>query len=304
MPVPLLRAARLLSYDETELTWYEGGRRDGVPMILCNGLGAGWQIWAPLVERFAEEFRILSWDYRGIYGSGPALDPEDYALTHHVRDLLFLLERERVKHPVLLGWSMGTQVALELHRTHPDLARGLVLLNGVAGHPLRLAFDSPRSEQLARVAFRLMRVVGRGFNGLGGLLAGSRLVSDGFVSIGQWLRVMAPDLDRDRFQEIAVDWAQLDLRAYAEIFELLNEHDAADLLASISTPTLVIAGGQDRFIPEHRARDLAKRLPRAELHVVPAATHFGLLEYPEEINDAVERYLRETLGIVREPKAS
>jgi hypothetical protein len=42
---------------------------------------------------------------------------------------------------------------------------------------------------------------------------------------------------------------------------------------------------------------MASAMPAARLELLPGATHFGLIEYPDEIVDAVERYLSETLRI-------
>jgi len=42
---------------------------------------------------------------------------------------------------------------------------------------------------------------------------------------------------------------------------------------------------------------MAETLPDAELEQLPGATHFGLLEFPEEIGARVERFLYERLGL-------
>ncbi len=99
-------------------------------------------IWRPLFDHFASRFRLLCWDYRGLFGSGPAPDPAAYSFAHHLRDLVFLIERERLQSPLLVGWSMGVQVCLELHRTHPDQARAVIAIHGNHGLPLKTAFDS------------------------------------------------------------------------------------------------------------------------------------------------------------------
>ena len=299
-----MQTQRVRSYDDTELVCHVGGRADGVPLVLCNGLGAGWPIWQPLVARFEREFRIFSWEYRGTYGSDPALERGDYSIDHHVRDLVFLLDHFEIESPVVFGWSMGVQLALELHRNHPTRARGLVMVHGAPGRPFRTAFDTQLSERVAPAALGLLRLVGRGFNGVGSQLARFRSVTDGFVAAGRTLGVMAPSLDRDRFQEICKHWVMLDLAAYADNFESLQAHDASDLLDRVEAPVLLVSGGRDLFTPAHLAEGMARALPDAEILHLPEATHFGLLEYPDEIVDGVEKYLRHRLGIERQPKAS
>lgn len=298
-----MEARRLRSRQGARLTYYAGGAEDGMALVFCGGLGGGVRVWHPLVERFAPRFRLLAWDYRGLYSSGPARR-RAYGIEHHARDLCQLLRHEGIQSPVLLGWSMGVQVMLEAHRTHPDLARGLVAIHGTPGHPLRTAFGSDVMERIFPPLSLLLRAAGRRFATSAPRLARSPLLAGSFVWGAQRLGWMAPEIDVEHFQDVAAEWLGLDLGIYAEIFQRMGEHDASDLLAAIEAPALVIAGGRDRFTPSEAAHRMVSAMPAARLELLPRATHFGLLEYPEEIGDAVERYLTETLRIQDSPTAS
>jgi pimeloyl-ACP methyl ester carboxylesterase len=285
------RLRRRRSFDGTELAIYSAGRRDDPTLVLCNGLGGNVAIWRPLVERFASRCRLVSWDYRGLFRSG-ASAARRQRFEYHVRDLVFILERERIQAPVLVGWSMGVQLGFELHRSHPDRLRALVALFGGAGRPLDSAFDSPLAAPVLRGVFRVLRVLGDRAAGVAPRVARSELVVGAFVRGCQRLGWMAETFDLPAFQEVAEAWLGLDLATYAELFEALAEHDASDLLPHIRTPALLLAGGRDRFTPSRLASRLAEALPDAELRLVPEATHFGLLEAPEAIASAVEDFLR------------
>jgi pimeloyl-ACP methyl ester carboxylesterase len=282
--------------DGRELACYEAGDPDGPPLVFCGGLGGGFGIWRPLLERLAPRFRLLGWDYRGLYRSVGSLDGE-CGVDQHARDLRALLRHAEAESPVLLGWSMGVQVGLELHRETPEPLRGFVALHGTPARPVAGAFDSPLSEWLAPPILSALRRVGNGFGGFGPPLARAPGVARGFVRLGRALGVMAPSLDVDRFREIAEEWTRLDFTAYADLFTALDRHDATDLLPVAKTPTLVLAGEADPFTPSHRAVYMAENLPDAELELLPDATHFGLLEFPDRIGHRVERFLRERLGL-------
>jgi pimeloyl-ACP methyl ester carboxylesterase len=198
---------------------------------------------------------------------------------------------------VLLGWSMGVQVMLEAHRGDPALARGLVAIHGTAGRPLQTAFGSDVMERILPSVSLVMRAAGRRLASTAPGLARSRLVAGSFVWASQRLGWMAPAIDLERFQDVGAEWLGLDLGIYAEIFQRMGEHDASDLLAAIWAPALVIAGERDRFTPSAAARAMAAALPAARLELLPDATHFGLIEYPNQIVSAVERFLSERLGI-------
>ena len=62
----------MTSRDGVRIVYYEGGNPDGPPIVLSNGLGGNIEAWNDLVLFFSERYRIVSWDYRGLYQSGPS----------------------------------------------------------------------------------------------------------------------------------------------------------------------------------------------------------------------------------------
>ena len=296
-----MRRRNLRSFDGTRIVYSIAGPQDAPPLVLCGGLGGGVGIWRSFFERFQQSFRVMAWDYRGLYASGAAGEAGAYAIHDHVGDLLALLKQEELQAPVLVGWSMGVQVALELHRTHPDLPRGLVAIHGTAGRPLDTAFDSELSAWVSPYVLALLRAVGPRFAWVGPFLTRRPAVVRSFVWSVQQLGVMARQIDLAGFRDMAEEWTRLHLGIYAQIFEALSEHDATDLLERVRTPALVIGGGADRFTPSWLSERLAEALPDAELEILPAASHFGLLEYPQEIGARMERFLRERLGLPAGP---
>lgn len=90
----------------------------------------------------AEHHRVVHWHYRG-HGRSP-LPPPGLApsIPQFAEDLAAVLEAARVKSAVVVGHSMGVQLALEFHRLHPDRVRALVLVSGSPGHPLDTFHDT------------------------------------------------------------------------------------------------------------------------------------------------------------------
>jgi pimeloyl-ACP methyl ester carboxylesterase len=270
--------------DGTRLAWYEAGRSDGPTLLFLSGLGGGFGIWRPFVERFAARCRLVGWDYRGLYRSGTPASGEALSMEHHVGDLLALLDHARIEAPILVGWSMGVQLALELHRHHAEIPRALIGVHGTSGRPLETAFDSPWSARIAPTAFALLGRVERNFATLGPPLVDTPGVARGFTLLCRSLGLMAREID-------------VDFAVYARTFAHMFDHDATDLLPAIATPTLIVAGGRDPLTPAHTARQMVRCMPRAELALVDDATHFGLLERPAVITEHAARFLRERLEL-------
>lgn len=283
--------------DGTAIAYYVTGPADGEPIVITAGLGGGIGAWSRIIAHLAPHMRVYAWDYRGLYNSERPEDGASFHIAQHAADLHALIEHEQIEHPVLAGWSMGVQVTLELNRHHAELPRGIVALHGSPGKILTTAFDDTWFERMAPTVFEVMRRHSHWMRRPGPWLTSFRPVTNGFMRVSQALRIMDRSCDPEMFQSMARGWVDLDLNAYAEIFDRLGEHDARDMLHTIVAPTLVIGGGADPFTPPYLSEELAERIPDSELLIVPRATHFGPLEYPDEMNARIERFLRERLGV-------
>lgn len=282
----------LRSFDGTRLTVYRAGNPDGPPMILANGLGGNIVSWRPFIRAFSGHFRIYCWDYRGLYRSDPAPTLDSYSIEHHARDLAELIDALGIAKPVLVGWSMGVQVNLELMRTRPEVAAAVIALNGTPGKPFDTAFDSRFFERRFEPILAAIRQHWRRAMALRPLMERDAVI-EAAVRAFQLSGLASRTLDRQIFRDLAYEWIDIDVGIYAWIFDQLGRHDASDVLESVGSPTLVVAGQKDRFTPAHRSRLMAGRIPDAELYVVPRATHFCPVEYPELVNRRVRRFLRE-----------
>jgi len=117
--------------------------------ILCDGLGCDGFIWKYLWPVLSANRRVMHWNYRGHGTSGIATDETKIGVQYIIDDLERLMDFLELESAVLFGHSMGTQVAIEFHRLHPERVDGLVLLCGSYGTPL----DTWHDHSLMRVAF-------------------------------------------------------------------------------------------------------------------------------------------------------
>ncbi len=67
-------------------------------------------------------------------------------------------------------------------------------------------------------------------------------------------------------------------------------------LGTITAPTLILWGRQDRILPVSQALDAAGRIPGARLHVFERCGHMPNVEYPGEFNRLVLEFLDEGSG--------
>src|SRR5690349_4664241 len=102
----------------------------GQPVVFVHAGIADRRMWDPQFELFAERYRALRYDHRGMGKSSMPAGP--YAL----RDDLYMLTRHFDLGPaVLIGCSMGGGAALDCVVEYPNVARALVLVGaGVSGN--------------------------------------------------------------------------------------------------------------------------------------------------------------------------
>jgi len=297
MPAPrrplAIDTRRVKSFDGTAIA-YHATRSPfkGAPaIVLANGLGGPHIAWREQIDFFLDRYRIVTWDYRGLYASDrPAGDgAEGYAVEQHVRDLQAILAAEGIERASLIGWSMGVQVVLEAFRRLRGVARNLVLLSGTFGRPLDTLSPLPGMRAVLPSLVRAARHAH-------GLATQVTRRAAGQPESAAWLKRMGligPTLDDEVFGELVHAFGQLDMDGYFRNLGALGEHTAEDVLETIDVPALVIAGERDTFTPPTLAQAMTRRIPGASILVVRDGTHYTAVEFPELVNLRIERFFRE-----------
>ena len=98
---------------------------EGEPLLLIHGGTATSQSWASHLPAFIEHFQVFTPDSRG---HGRTDNPTG-ELDYHVMadDVAALVDVLGLQRPLVLGYSDGGQIALELGMRYPGLAKALVL---------------------------------------------------------------------------------------------------------------------------------------------------------------------------------
>jgi pimeloyl-ACP methyl ester carboxylesterase len=272
------------SADGTALTCYLVGRGPR-RWLMPPAMGAPLVSMKPLFDRLGDRYTFAYWDMRGFHRSGAPADPQAYAVTDHVADLLAVRDDLGWDRFVLGGWSMGVQISLELHRHHAEQIQALVLING----PYERILD-------AVVPLRFVTPVVCGL--LGRVRHIAPLINPltrrglGHPGIGPFMRRIGILARQDElFDEVLGEFRSVDWGRYLTVMRKLHEHSAADELSRITVPTLITAGGRDRMTPVATAEAMHQAIAGSELFVIPHGTHYMPIEYPDELGDRIERFL-------------
>ena len=255
--------------------WYEVTGQ-GHPLVLVHAGIADARMWAPQVAAFAASFRVIHFDQRGYGRSGAA--PGDFA-PHE--DLGALLAALGVRRAHLVGASMGGGVALDLALADPALVSALVL---VGSGPNGLPASAGLRAQWAAVDAAYEAA---------GLDAAVELELRMWVDgPGRGPDAVDPAV-RERVREMNAAIFAREAAQDAEAQPQPLRPPAADRLAEVRAPTLVVVGAADQPDKLAAAALMAARIPNARKVVVPDTAHLPSLERPEAFNRLLHAFLAE-----------
>ena len=275
--------------DGTRLYFHRQGGR-GSPQLtalLCDGLACDGFIWKYLWDELADELNVAHSHYRGHGRSGLPVDTEQIGVKA-LADDVDAVRRELGDPPVvLIGHSLGTQVALEAYRRRPEGIAALVLLCGSFG---RVTYTFKGSEMLASVLPNLIEFATRHPTVTRAIwssvpprvaIAVAQLTGD--INLGA---VRLEDVE-PYFKHVSI----VDFELFLRMLNAAGEHSAEDILPQVKVPVLVVAGAKDSFTPAAVSEAMAQAIPGAELEVIPSGTHLAPLEHHGEIAARISAFL-------------
>jgi pimeloyl-ACP methyl ester carboxylesterase len=275
--------------DGTRLCWQSTPAIEGQPaLVIVNGPGADYRAWRGFFAEFNHEYRIITWDYRGLFDSNLPADRQNLSVHDHAEDLRSVLDAAGEENVILISWSLGTQISLEFLRQNADRVLAMISVNGSYGRPFERSAGLRRSSRLAQIAGFLPRQSDRlesvvnFVNGHPEILAGAKLAG-----------LLSPVLSAEQFTPLAEAFTRLNMDVYRRTLTRFGEHDAEGVLPTLRCPALFFAGKRDPLVPSRYSEYMARVVLRSELLIVPIATHYIPVEFAEYLNLKVRAFLQE-----------
>ncbi len=244
------------------------GTSAGPPLLLCCGIGAGFDVLQPFVDALDPAIGVVRFDVPGVGGSPASHVPSCFPmLASLAARLVRQLGYERVD---VLGISWGGALAQQLACQSPRLVRRLVLVSTGTGSLM----VPGRPEVLARmVSPRRFREPGYAASVVGQLYGGTARTRPQRVLAAMGEGAWAASPVGYLHQLIAgIGWTSL------------------PWLRLVRQPTLVLAGNDDPIVPLVNARILHSLIPHSRLHVYPGG-HVALVTEAELLAPVVASFL-------------
>jgi pimeloyl-ACP methyl ester carboxylesterase len=259
----ITRSAATVAPDGTRIAYRVVGD-GGTPLVFLHGWGASGtgRFWNATLEQLdVAQLRAVLIDLRG-HGDSGCGQP---TITSLAGDVVAVLDAEQIDRAILVGHSVGGRLALWLATSRADRVRGQILFASVP--PLALPFtDQLLDRWLAARATR---------HAWATLLAGFTKSAPSVATVDDYF----------------ADVARADERGLRGLFNLCRENAFADRLASITCPTLIVAGTHDVGFPPALLRDTIQRpIDRARLTSVDCG-HEIPLERPDVTAALIEAFV-------------
>jgi poly(3-hydroxyalkanoate) depolymerase len=240
----------------------------GVPLVLCNGIGANLDVLDPLVAHLDRDTTVVRFDVPGTGGSPGSLVP--YGFPYLAAVLGRLLSRLGLHGQVdVLGFSWGGALAQQFAFQNPVRCRRLILVATATGAVMVPGKPSVLAKMLTRRRF-LDRDHGEA---IAGELYGGAARADPLAVKQLFDRQLSAGARTGYVYQLLAG------SVWTSVFAL----------PLIRQDTLIVAGTDDPIIPVANARIVAALLPHATLHLHPGG-HTDLITSAADLAPVIEGF--------------
>lgn len=271
MSVPQIRSG-FVNIDNARLYYETAGQ--GTPLVMIHAGVADSRQWNNEFPFFARTHRAVRYDMRG-YGRS---EPVEGAFSH-LSDLMALLDALEIHEPfVLMGCSMGGELAMDFAVAHPDRVHALIMVDSAPGG-LELDVPGPAKFAEAEKAWQAGDV---------------DLVAE--IETQIWFDGMGRTPDQVN-QEMRRLLYEMNHRALTNERKGLGkrlpnaELPAVERMSELRMPVLVVVGEHDTPYILAAADYVIESLPSAQKAVIPDAAHLPNMDHPAEFQRIVRDFL-------------
>ena len=239
---------------------------EGPPLVFMHCWTGNRSFYFEQVARFCSAYRCISFDFPGHGESG---EGDQYSIERFGEITEGLMEVLGVEGAVFAGHSLGGMVGLYLALEHPDLVRGLILLD--------------TSSELS--GFLLQRVI------IGVTVPLGRFAVKPVKAAVAGLVATHPMSSLQAKIISGRECSRTENGVLVKVLDSLGKFNVADRLGEITQPALIIAGKADALADVRHSRVMAMGIPDSTLEVIKGAGHMALFEKPEPVNRAIQDFL-------------
>ena len=258
--------ARTINAGGTTYAYRELGPKGGIPVIFLVHLAATLDNWDPrIVDPIAKTRHVIAFDNKGVGGSTGKVPDSVEAMADDAYTFITALGFDQVD---IFSFSLGGMIAQDLAVKHPSLVRRLVLtgtgprggkgIDKIAG----VTYWDVLRATLTRSDPKEFLFFNRNATG--------KPAAKAFVK-----RLEERTADRD---------AKIKTQAFQTQLKAIKKYGRGTPsdLSTLTQPTLIANGDNDRMVPSILSEDLHRRIKGSELVIYPDSGHGGIFQFHEQ----------------------
>jgi pimeloyl-ACP methyl ester carboxylesterase len=243
----------------------------GLPVVLLPGYSDSWRSFASVLPHLPETLRAIALSQRG---HGDSYRPASgYRARHFAGDLAAFLDTLGIDQAVIVGHSLGTQVAQRFAIEHPERTLGLVLIGG---------YPTMRSNLVVQELWAST------------IQALSDPVDPAFVTEFQ-LSTLAQPVPDGWLDMAVAESLKVPARIWREICEGLLQDDTFRDLERVTAETLILWGERDAICSRADQAALAACIARSRMTIYQGAGHAPHWEEPARVAADLVTFTQEQL---------
>ncbi|MFF9062928.1 alpha/beta fold hydrolase [Streptomyces sp. NPDC014882] len=265
--------------DGARLPVYTAGDPAAPAVLIASACGMPAELCSRWLELLGGEYRIVTWETRGLFTDEPDFDTLGWDTGAQAGDVFAVMDHLGIRTAHLLGFCGGSVVALAAARRSPERIDSLSLWHGA----YELGPDSPKLDHHRNIQ-ALMAMAAEDRDAAAAVHA---------VFLGTMLGGTPPDLAHLVLYPFAT--SELFYR-YCRLNGAITDIDVNPLLAGVDHPTLVVTSEDDTTANPLGSAEVARRLPNATLSVEPTGDHISLFKLGGRLGELALGFLREHPG--------
>lgn len=252
---------------DVRINYRDEGDPNSAPVVFSNSLGTDYRLWDQVLPLLPKGLRLIRYDKRGHGLSSCPAAP--YSMGSLITDAERLMDHLNLRDCMFVGLSIGGMIAQGLAVKRMDLVRSMVISNTGAkigtAEMWRDRIDAVQKGGIESLADPVME---------------------------RWFSKAFRDTDALNA------WRNMLIRQPAEGYmgcsAAISGTDFYTSTASLTLPTLAIAGSEDGSTPPDLVRETADLIKGSRFHLIRGAGHLPCVEKPEEFAEVLGAFIKDT----------
>ncbi|RLQ95142.1 alpha/beta fold hydrolase [Falsibacillus albus] len=243
---------------------YLDNKMNGETILLIHGFCGSSDYWSKIIPRLSNH-RVIAIDIRGHGGSSVTEDA--FSVEDLAQDIEYFCDQKQLDQFFLFGHSLGGYITLAFADKMKQRLKGFGLI-----HSTSMPDDFQAKENRLKGIDSIQE-------------KGMHYFVDELIP-----KLFAPDSDKELIEEaLQIGYGTNPAAAKQCLKSMKNRPDRTDVMKNAEMPILLVAGKEDRIIPEEKAFNV--EAPHISKKMLNHSGHMGMMEQPNELAEIINDFI-------------